>query len=233
VSSPADAIDRILYRPTSADRSKPPQRLRIIGVVETSSFMPLTGGTAGMFLMNPDAALVPIVRVSNSDVLGAVSRIDRVWQRLSADVPIKRRFADEQFDIGFEAFARINRALAMLALFASAIAVVGLIGMALHVTRRRLHEIGVRKSLGASVSQILSMLLRNFLKPVVIANVIVWPFVYAMMSAYLSIFANQGSLTFVPFVSSLLISLVIACIAVAAQTVHAARLRPADVLRYE
>jgi putative ABC transport system permease protein len=121
----------------------------------------------------------------------------------------------------------------MLALFACAIAVVGLIGMALHSTRRRLHEIGVRKTLGAGVSQIVTMLLRNFLKPVVIANVIVWPLVYTVMRAYLSIFSNSASLTLVPFASSLVVSIAIACIAVAAQTLHAARLRPADVLRYE
>jgi putative ABC transport system permease protein len=207
--------------------------LRIIGVVEKSSFMPLTGGTAGMFLMNPDVATIPVVRVSKDGLASTIAKIDAAWRRLSPDVPLKRRFADEQFDIGFKVFAQINRALAMLALLASAIAVVGLIGMALHVTRRRQHEIGVRKTLGASVSQVLGMLLRDLLKPVVIANLVMWPLVYAMMSAYLSIFSHRTALTPTPFLGSLLLSVLVACAAVGVQTFRAARLRPAEVLRYE
>jgi putative ABC transport system permease protein len=229
----AAAIDRIVYRPTSADGSKPAQRLRIIGVVEPGDFTPITVGSPGMYFMNEQVAVVPIVRVDKGDVAGAIKGIDRVWHELAPEVPIKRRFADEQFDLGFQAFARLNSSMTLLAMFACAIAVVGLIGMALHSTRRRLHEIGVRKTLGASAPQIVRMLLQNFLKPVVIANVIVWPLVYALMSAYLSIFANRGSLTLTPFIGSLLVSMVIACIAVGAQTLQAARLRPADVLRYE
>jgi putative ABC transport system permease protein len=233
LSEPAAAIDRIIYRPTSIDGSKPPQRLRIIGVVEPANFTPVTAGSPGMYFMNDQFAVVPIIRIAKEDVLRALSGIDRVWHALAPEVPIKRRFADEQFDLGLQAFARLNSSMSMLALFACGIAVVGLIGMALHSTRRRLHEIGVRKTLGASVSQIVAMLLRNFLKPVVIANVLVWPLVYALMSAYLSIFANREPLTLAPFATSLVISILVACIAVGAQTVRAARLRPADVLRYE
>jgi putative ABC transport system permease protein len=231
--TPAAAIDRIVYRPTSSDGSKPPQRVRIIGVVEQSAFMPLTGGTAGIFFLSPAAAAVPLVRISKVDVAATLAGIDQVWHRLAPEVPLKRRFADEQFDIGFEAFTRINRSLAMLALFASAIAVVGLIGMALHITSRRLHEVGIRKTLGASVTQILSMLLRSFLKPVVVANVLMWPLVYSVMSLYLSMFSSRTPLTLTPFVGSLAVSVVIACIAVSAQTIRAARSRPAEVLRSE
>lgn len=233
IETPAAAIDRIVYRPTSSDGSKPPQRLRIIGVVEQSAFMPLTGGTPGIFFLSPDAAGVPVIRISKSDVATALAGIEQVWHRLAPEVPLKRRFADEQFDIGFEAFTRINQSLGTLALFATAIAVVGLIGMALHVTGRRQHEVGIRKSLGASVPQILSMLLRSFLKPVVIANLLMWPLVYAVMNLYLSMFSSRTPLTLQPFVGSLAVSIVIACIAVSAQTIRAARLRPAEVLRSE
>jgi putative ABC transport system permease protein len=229
----AAAIDRIVYRPTSSDGSKPPQRVRIIGVVAQSAFMPLTGGTAGIFVLSPEAAVVPVARISKSDVPATLAAIDQLWHRLAPEVPLKRRFADEQFDIGFEAFTRINQSLAMLALLASAIAVVGLIGMALQVTSRRLHEVGIRKSLGASVVQILWLLLRSFLKPVVIANLLMWPLVYSVMSLYLSMFSSRTPLTLQPFLGSLVVSVVIACTAVGAQTIRAARLRPAEVLRSE
>jgi ABC-type antimicrobial peptide transport system permease subunit len=186
-----------------------------------------------MFLLNPTAATVPIVRISKGDVPATLARIDAVWRKQSPEVPIKRRFADEQFDLAFQAFSRLNSAFAVLAIFASLIAVMGLIGMTLHVIRRRMHEIGVRKTLGARSAQIYAMLLRNFAIPVVIANIVVWPIVFPLMSGYLGIFANRTSLSVMPFFGSLFVSVVVACIAVSVQSLRAARMKPADVLRYE
>jgi putative ABC transport system permease protein len=227
------AVGRTVYRATSVDGSKPPQRLRIIGVVEPTSVMPLNAGLPGMFLLSPTAATVPIVRISKGDVPATLARIDAVWRKQSPEVPIKRRFADEQFDLAFQAFSRLNSAFAVLAIFASLIAVMGLIGMTLHVIRRRMHEIGVRKTLGARSAQIYTMLLRTFSVPVVIANIVVWPIVFPLMSGYLGIFANRTSLSIAPFFGSLFVSVVVACLAVSVQSLRAARMKPADVLRYE
>jgi putative ABC transport system permease protein len=232
-ASAAAAIGRMVYRATSIDGSKPPHRLRIIGVVEPSTVMPLNGGFPGMFLLNPDAASVPIVRIAKTDVAAALQRIDEIWRAQSPEVPIKRRFADEQFDIGFELFGRLNNALGVLAVFASVIALMGLIGMTLHVIRRRMHEIGVRKTLGARAGQIYAMLLRGFSAPVVIANLVAWPIVFPLVSGYVGIFANRAALGFGPFAWTLFASIAVTCIAVSAQSLRAARLNPADVLRYE
>jgi putative ABC transport system permease protein len=105
--------------------------------------------------------------------------------------------------------------------------------MALHIIGRRTQEIGVRKTLGASVNQIFILLLGVFSKPIVIANLAVWPLVYLVMQGYLSLFARSTSLTLLPFLLSLLLTLVIAWLAVAVQASRAARMNPASVLRYE
>jgi putative ABC transport system permease protein len=91
----------------------------------------------------------------------------------------------------------------------------------------------VRKTLGASVSQILIMLLTSFSKPIVIANLAVWPLVYVAMRGYLSLFARSAGLTLMPFMLSLAITLAIAWLAVIAQATRAARMNPAMVLRHE
>ena len=195
--------------------------------------MPMTLGHPGFYFMNPRAAVVPVVRISRYRVTPALAGIDQVWSALAPEVPLKRRFADEQFQLSFRFLEVIGEAFSVLAGFASLIATMGLIGMALHVTRRRTHEIGVRKSLGASVGQILWMLLRSFSKPVVIANLAVWPLVYLAMRGYLSLFAHSSGLNIVPFISTLVITVVIAWLAVVAQATRAARLKPATVLRYE
>ena len=110
---------------------------------------------------------------------------------------------------------------------------IGLIGMGTHVAVRRRHEIGVRKTLGASTRQIAVMLLKDFSKPVVAANIIAWPLAYLAANAYLNVFIHRIALSAAPFAASLAITVLIAWAAVGTQAFRAARVRPAAVLRYE
>jgi hypothetical protein len=96
-----------------------------------------------------------------------------------------------------------------------------------------MHEVGVRKAHGASGARMVAMLLASFSKPVLAANVVVWPLAYVAASKYLETFQAPIAVTLLPFMLSLAITLAIAWLAVGAQTFNAARARPADVLRYE
>jgi putative ABC transport system permease protein len=140
---------------------------------------------------------------------------------------------DESFDRAFRILPIISNTFAALATFAFFISTMGLIGMATHVTVRRTREIGVRKTLGASVSKVLGLLLRDFSKPVIIANVLMWPLAYIVMKGYLSMFMVQTSLGVLPFGIGLIITSGIACASVAVQATKAARMNPAMVLRAE
>jgi putative ABC transport system permease protein len=234
ITNPQDAVGKILYRRLSLTGSTPPQRLHVIGVVGDTLLRPISFGTsASFYLMNPDVATIPVIRFSKHSVATALAGIDEVWNRLAPGMPLKRRFADEQFEQAHQFLNLISGTFALLAAFASAIAMMGLIAMALHVTRRRMHEIGVRKTLGASVGQIVLILLRSFSTPVVIANLAVWPLAYLVMRAYLGIFAHSSGIAAGPFLLTLAITLAIAWIAVGGQAIRAARLKPATVLRYE
>ena len=191
------------------------------------------GVNTNFYLLSPPPAANIVIRISKSNVPVALAGIDRVWKSLAPNTPIKRRFSDEQFQLANQILNVVNGTMASLAAFAGIIALMGLIGMALHVIGGRTHEIGVRKTLGASIRQILILLLTTFSKPVVIANIAVWPLVYLVMKGYLSLFAQSTSLTPAPFLLSLLITLLIAWLAVIMQARRAARMNPATVLRYE
>jgi putative ABC transport system permease protein len=148
-------------------------------------------------------------------------------------VPIQRRFMDEAFNEGFEKYARLNQVFVGLTGVAFFISIIGLFGMAVQVAGRRTHEIGVRKSVGARKWQVVLMLLRDFSKPVLAANLIAWPLAYFAAQPYLHVFIQRVSLTPLPFVASLVIVLLIAWAAVGSQAWRAARANPATVLRFE
>jgi putative ABC transport system permease protein len=233
LGSPEEATGKLIYRPISQTGSTPPQRLHVIGVVENSVIHPLTFGAPFFYLMNRHAARVPVIRVAKQDVAGALARIDAAWEVLAPGVPLRRRFANEQYEASYGFLNVVDDVFAALGAFASVIATMGLIGISLHTMRRRTREIAVRKVYGASVRQILWMLLVNFAKPIVIANLAVWPVAYVVMRGYLSLFAVQSRLGWIPFVLSLLIALVVAWLAVVTQAARAARAAPALVLRRE
>jgi putative ABC transport system permease protein len=122
---------------------------------------------------------------------------------------------------------------AVLATMAFGICVAGLFGMAIFVAGRRRREIGVRKTLGASTPRMIALLLAAFSKPVLVANLLAWPAGYFAARVYLNQFSQSIELTVWPFVMSAAVTLAIACLAVAGQTVRAARATPAEVLRQE
>ena len=164
---------------------------------------------------------------------GALERVDALWRQLAPNVALTRRFLDDVFNQAFEYYLRLNRLFGLLALMAFAISSAGLFGMATLVAARRRREIGVRKTFGASTMQVVRLLLGGFSRPVVVANIVVWPAVFFGARAYLRQFFEPAPITAAPFLASLVITLAIAWLAVGGQTWRAARRPPAAVLRRE
>jgi putative ABC transport system permease protein len=226
---PEDAVGQVIYDTT-------PKRgaLEIVGVVENrqlnvSSF---GGPTSNMYVLDADPTF-HVVRLASSDLAGTLRDIDALWKRLVPNMAPNRRFLDEYFEESFEEFVRINQAFVGLALFALSIAAMGLFAMALFVVARRAREIAIRKVLGARSRSIVSLLLRGFAPPVLMATVLAWPVAYLAAGAYLSQFAAPIRLSPTPFLMCFAFTAVTALVAVGGQTWRAARPAPAGVLRAE
>jgi putative ABC transport system permease protein len=235
-ASPADAVDKLVYIPESLTKAfggTAAQPMRIIGVVDTKPlhFMGL-GATSSVYFLQ-DTPMYEIARIKASDIAGGRKAIEAAWNRLAPDVAIDFQFMDTMFDQSYQLFGRVNQVFIGLAAFAFAISVIGLIGMAIQITGRRVREIGIRKTLGASSRQVARMLMTDFARPVLIANVIAWPIGFLAAKVYLNVFIHRIPLTPTPFFLSLAITLIIAWVAVGALAVKAARAKPATVLRYE
>jgi putative ABC transport system permease protein len=146
---------------------------------------------------------------------------------------VQRRFLDDDFEALYRGERRQAQLLTTFSLLAVAIACLGLYGLASFSTIRRTKEIGIRKTLGASVGNIVGLLTAEFGLLVVIANIVAWPIAYFAMQRWLSEFAYRIELGPFVFVASGLLALAVAALTVAAVASRAARAKPLTALRYE
>jgi putative ABC transport system permease protein len=232
---PGEALGKTLYVFDADSPTSLPVPRTVIGVVETRAMTIMSpfGATATLYSLAPVVANSPIIRISTTDVAATLKQIESAWNRLAPSVALKMRFADELLNDSSRSFETITTVFSGVAALALLISILGLIGMSMHVIGRRQHEIGVRKTLGASVRSIVQLLLTDFSKPVIVANIIAWPLAFIVMQVYLSVFTERTSLSITPFIASLVITVLIAWLAVAAQATRAARMNPATVLRSE
>lgn len=142
-------------------------------------------------------------------------------------------YGSESPDPDFRTIDAINSAFAALSIIALIISLLGAIGMAAFATSRRRHEIGVRKTLGSTVSEVVLLLLKDFSKPVIIGSLLAWPLAYYGASIYLDNFISKIDLGVWPWVASFLLINLIAILSVGGQSYAAARVPPSQVLRCE
>ncbi|MDY6981806.1 MAG: ABC transporter permease [Pseudomonadota bacterium] len=162
-----------------------------------------------------------------------ITQVESIWRELYPDTPMNAYMLEEKFR---EEYQREERQLALLGAFAFLavfISCIGLIGLATYATEQRIKEVGIRKTVGASVWQIVVLFSSDFSKLVLIANVIAWPVAYVAMSRWLENFAYRIDLTPVIFIGSGLIALCIAWVTVGGTAAKAANAKPVLALRYE
>jgi putative ABC transport system permease protein len=156
-----------------------------------------------------------------------------VWKRYAAQVPFDAKFVDEivarQYDAD-EARAKTFAAFAGLAIL---VACLGLYGLAAFTAERRTREIGIRKVLGARDRDIVRLLVWQFSRPVLLANLIAWPVAWWLMRGWLDGFATRISLGPQWFIGAGLAAAAIAAATIIGHALRVARSSPAAALRYE
>jgi putative ABC transport system permease protein len=159
--------------------------------------------------------------------------IDRLWKRYGGGKPILRMFVD-RFTLRLYIDTIIQGAtVAVAGIIALTIAALGLFALSAYTTERRTKEIGVRKAMGASSNDILKLLLWQFTKPVIWANLIAWPAAWFVLRWWLSSFAYHVDVAPWTFVAAGAGALVIAWATVFVHALRVSRARPVSALRYE
>lgn len=237
-SSPQEAIGKVLREDgiaqNPAEAGKQYTRV-IIGVVPDFHFDGLRSAiqpTRYVYAVNALNHFTIAVR-GGSDVRGTMDAVRDIWARHVPDLPIRLAFLDESYQKLYEQDEKRGQMFALFTLFAILIACLGLFGLASFTAERRTKEIGVRKVFGARVRDIVGLLLWQFSKPVLIANLIAWPLAWYYLSDWLSGFAYRIELNPLYFAGAGLAALLIAWATVTMHSVRVARSKPVHALRYE
>lgn len=174
-----------------------------------------------------------LVRVEAGKAKEALSALENLSNEVNPKTPFTYQFADEQYARLYNNEQLVSRLASWFACIAIFISCLGLFGLASFTAEQRTKEIGVRKVLGASVSNIVSLLAANFLKPVVIAIVIAIPVAQYWMHGWLQGFAYKIGMDWWMFALAGMIAIVIAMITVSFQAIKAAMANPVKSLRTE
>ncbi len=207
--------------------------LKVIGVVKDFNFQSLHQEIQPLVILPENRGSIAALRIRPENIAGTIASIERVWNRFQAGQPFVYKFLDEQFDALYRAEQRVSRIVGVFAVLAILVACLGLLGLAAYTAEQRTKEIGIRKVMGATVGGIVVLLSKEFLKWVLISNLIAWPVAFYFMNLWLENFAYRIDLSLTVFLAAGIAAIVIALLTVSLQAVKAATSNPVDALKYE
>ena len=207
---------------------------RVVGVLKDFHMHSLREEIKPMYIfLSPQNFRYISIKIAGENIQRTLSIIEDIHTKFSPTYPFEYSFFDDVFDRAYSAEQRIGRLFSIFALLTILIACLGLFGMASFTAESRTKEIGIRKVLGASETNIIRLLSLDYVKKIILATCIACPLGYYAMSRWLQNFAYRVRLDALPFFLAGILALAIALLTVSFQTFRAATTNPADTLRYE
>ena len=231
-SSPQDAIGKVVRGKLLSDEAGI-SNLTIIGVIGDSRFRTVRTPIEPIMFHKVVSGPGWLIIRYRGDPATVRSAVERQWKQITNEVPFNAKFSEDIMAEMYkkeDARAKIFAAFSLLAVI---IGCLGLFGLAAFTAERRTKEIGIRKVLGARTRDIVRLLVWQFSRPVIIANLIAWPIAWWMMRDWLNGFDQRIPLTPIPFVIAAAVALGIAIATVVGHAVKVARANPIHALRYE
>lgn len=207
----------------------------VVGVVKNMHFEDLTRQVRPqvIYLSNTLAPARIFVRLEPGDPAPALATMQRVLKKLAPDLPFQYNFLDEKFDNFYKAEQRWSVMVGWAGGISIFLACLGLFGLASLAVVNRTKEIGIRKVLGASVTHVVGLLSKDFIRLIIIALVIAMPLAWYFMHNWLQSYAYRIELHWLVFAVTGAFAIIIAIATVSIQAVKAAMGNPVDSLQTE
>ena len=202
----------------------------VIGVVKDINFTSLHSSIEPMIIRllsdNQGYALYTTLKIRSNNVKKTLGLIETKWKEFTEEQPLEFTFLDDDLNALYISDVKTGQTIALFSVLSIFIACLGLFGLASYTAEQRTKEIGIRKVLGASISHIIGLLSSEFLRWVLIANIIAWPLAWFIMHKWLQNFAYKIDVGIGIFIFSAFISLLIAFLTVSFKTIKAANSNP-------
>jgi putative ABC transport system permease protein len=226
-TSPEEGIEKdFLYGGT---------RGKLIGVVKDFNFESLHQRVVPMIFVPREQAGANYVsvKIAGDQLQEGLAHMEEIWKTMLPGRPFEYRFLDERYQLLYEAEQKEGTLFTVFSGLAIIIACLGLFGLATFNTMQRVKEIGIRKVLGASIPSILTLLSKEIVILILIANALAWPIAWILMGKWLDTFAYHIDMNILVYGLAAIAAVLLALITVSAQTIRAAMTNPANTLRYE
>ncbi len=207
---------------------------RIIGIVKNIHNAPLHQEIRPvLYVQFPYFYNYLIINMKNENIPDTIGFIRDVTRKINPNYPFEFHFLNENIERYYQTERQISRIITYFAMLAVFISCLGLFGLSLFMAEQRVKEIGIRKTLGATVSSIVGLMSKDFVLLVAVANLISWPASYFIMNRWLQNFTYRIDMGLWMFALAAGLALLMALFTISFQTIKAATANPADSLRYE
>jgi putative ABC transport system permease protein len=227
-----DILNKKLYEIKDIN-TKALYEFHIIGIIKNFNFNSLRDVITPLALKLGKNNANISVRIKTSDIPNVLAQIKNKWKAMAPSQPFDYSFMDEDFNKLYTTEQRTGQIFITFAILAILIACLGLFGLVTYAAEQRTKEIGIRKVLGANVSNIVAMITKDFLKLVLIASVIAFPVAWWAMNKWLQDFAYRINISWWVFVLAGVVAILIALFTISFQSIKAAIANPVKSLRTE
>ena len=208
----------------------------VVGVVKDFNFASLHSEVEPLLIYlypNPVFYKYISMKLASGDKREAINTVEDIWKKVLPGKPFEYSFLDESFRSLYQSETKLQAIVTTFTVIGIFIACLGLVGLVAQVVAQRTKEIGVRKVMGATIANIGGLIAKDFMKLVMVANVVAWPVGWYAMNRWLERFAYRVDVTVWVFVLAGFLALLAALFTISIQVIRAALANPVDALRYE
>ncbi len=209
------------------------KEFKVIGIVKDFHMKSLRDNSEPLILKYRNTSQYLSLKIQTTDLPALINSIESEWKKFNMEKTFEYFFLDESFNAQYKSEESLAKVIGLFTILAIMISCIGLLGLVSYVATQRQKEIGVRKVNGATISEILIMLNKDFIKWVGIAFILAVPISFYAMNKWLEGFAYKTSLSWWLFALAGAFALIITLITVSLQSWQAARKNPVDSLRDE
>jgi len=207
---------------------------KIVGVMKDFHFNSLRSKIDPIFFfVSPWQDRFVYIRVNNIHDPALAEHLSNTWQSFFAESPLEYSYLETDLQRLYDSEQRQASILVLFTCLSVVIGVLGLFGLTNYMIEKRTKEIGIRKTLGANIGELVRLLSWDFLKLVLIANLLAWPVAWYFMNGWLENFAYHISVSWVYFAVTGVTVMLVAFLTVAWHSINTARMNPVKSLRYE